>query len=814
MLSILEYRHNRVFTRIVLMITVLVVCCTGIIPVFTTQVCAESDLYAFNKDRSPRELIAERLILMGTSMYNQSRLDESLKMPCLTMTDILLDMATELNTQDPELWYMRAQIAKELDNHEEWEQAHRRYIRLRPEDDTAQLLLIQSHLTSLETLDDRLMRLENILTTKSSSKLSNSLRSYLAGLAAEAARELGDTIQFAKWLKYATSLDKTNSLAALMMVEFARERNGSPLQIGASLINLIQAAPLVAAPRVQLAQILASEAVYNLAAEQYLLAMNMGGQRLPVDSERNLILCMGASGMDSEALSYLRSIEKLNNAPEDETISDRSDSQKPLPPELQVLRLAITYDAANPESAATSLSELKRTIENDSETDTTQKQKELAWITAIFDQDPSAVSEHLESLNDIDHLLVQRATGWMHLRTGNQQQAREIFELIADTDPPSAYGLALMTGMDDAGKSRALREVIRQFPLSLGAMLSARELIKMERPIEPTTTGSRLLDMIGYKSPQLWSMNMKATEWLQMRNKCMNPRAGILEPLPIEITVRNVSPLPLSIGSAGTINSSLILSTASFSLGHPITSSFPSFEVNIGRKLALQPGESIVVNVDLKRYAVGNLTYSFPNVSFTVNVSSMLHPIITPAGPVPGPLGSTDIIRAIQTWGLPETDENIQLWLRQLDSHDITKQLEAISHLLSMVTDQPNEDEEQQIEQVEQIDRIAEAINQRFPLYQTIRQVWTVLSLTNEKDHGNAKLQRVFDLAKRSDDEMVRISYLFMHVKDLDSPALADALRDANPRIQRFANALKQILEFNEEQEEFDDSTEDMWSTP
>ncbi len=803
------FRKFRMESYVLLTALLWVIIC----PMMPMTSVAASDEYGFSVSRTPRELVAERLVLMGMMNYVQSYYDEAMKKPNLEMAEILLEYASTYKSEDPELWSLRAEIAMKLDDKPGWERALREYIRLRPEDDTAQLELIFSRLTSMETLDARLSRLESIMGSTTSRALSPSVRSYLASFAAGAARELGDTDKFARWLKQATQLDPANQDAAMMMVDFTRERGGSPLHMGASLIHLVKASPLMAGARLQLAELLASEAVYSRAAEQYRLAMHMSGRRLPHESERNMLLCLGASGLDEEAMAFLTDISQMSREPEpDETEQEAeqeeepSPSSEPLSPDLQLFRTAIIYDPANPESSDASLGELLATIENGMDMDPDQREYDQLWLQAMFGHDMGMVDEQIRGLGETDHVLVKRAQGWMHLRTGDHDRARMVFEEYAEQDPPCAYGLALLSGMDEAGQSRALREVIRRFPQSLGAMLAARELNRMQRPVEPTTTGNRLLEMMSYVSPQVWSMKMKsATEWVQMRIKSKNPRAAILEPIMVEVTVRNVSPLPLGVGEGRTISKMVLLSPAVFSDGRPIPVYIPPIEVDMSRRLTLNPGESIVVDMDIKRYAVGGLLGSRPNTSFTINVSAMLDPVPTPVGPIPGPMGSTDIVRAIQAWGLPVTDQNIELWLRQLDSHRIIEQMEAIVRLTSMVVNSSEVEDESHIAT---LDRIADAINRRYPQYQSMRQAWTILSIINEKDDGNARLQRVFDLAKRSEHEIVLISYLTVHVKRSDSEVLASALRHDNPRIKRFAEAMKQVLAYQESRDNTDQNAE------
>ena len=89
-----------------------------------------------------------------------------------------------------------------------------------------------------------------------------------------------------------------------------------------------------------------------------------------------------------------------------------------------------------------------------------------------------------------------------------------------------------------------------------------------------------------------------------------------------------------------------------------------------------------------------------------------------------------------------------------------------------------------------QLSQIGEAINQRFVQSDPVEQAWSVLFLP-QSDEGRRLFAPAFDLAQRSDDPLVRVVYLSIHVGDPEATALTDAMGHSDQRISEYAVALK-----------------------
>jgi hypothetical protein len=746
------------------------------------------------------QLMADQLMAMAWMVFgreSEPRPDQ------LERARILLDMAVKLAPDDEGLWQLRASLARTTEDPELLIDSLRNYLRLEPYDDSAQLELIKARLSGIEALDEYLAKVESMLRSETAQQLSEPLRSRLATLAAQAAQEIGDPQRSASWLGYAIKLDAANPEAARMMYQLSIDREGTPRQQAAALVNLLKASPVDPSVRIALANLLMQQAVYVQAVDQYKFAMDLVDTQTRLELLTQYTLCLVAAGREDEVPPLLLELQLFikqmtdaqNQQQEEVTMDEEEEPQAPslddlpaLPTTLEFARLILMHDS-NPVAARESFQSLRDSAAAIQEAEQQQESlQQLAWIGAVFNQDADWVLQRIELMGQ-DNEHARLASGWLALRRGETETARGIFESLGTENMFARLGLAELPGLSEQEKAEALQQIVWDDPTSMGAVVASRRLQKMGKSITATPEGVPIRVLVDDLSRQLWTPALTVSPWVRLNLTVTPGSFGYLQPMKARVTVRNVTRMPLSVGAGGAVQPVLMAMCSPSIRNEPMGRLQPTF-FNMGRRLTLQPNASIQADIRLDRFDMGQLAAIYPTATITYSALAMLDPRpLANGGIVPGPLGASTSVGSLQARGTPATPSNLQLWMKDLDGTDPAVRALAISRLL-VIARQPAES----TEMLDLRSRVSDLVSQRYPSFDRILQAWTVrFMLPDEEDQPVA--QRVIDLAQRSDDPMVRIVYLVMNAKEPTSPALTDAIRHDNPTIRAFAQAMKTGLE-------------------
>jgi tetratricopeptide (TPR) repeat protein len=780
---------------------------------------AQAQDLGFPDTASTEQMLADQLDAMAWMIFGREgepRPDQ------LERAKVLLDMAAELAPDDEGMWQLRAALARAMQDQPMLIDSLRNYLRLEKHDDAAQLDMIKAMLSGVESLDNYLESLEKLLRAESADQLSAPLRSRLATLAAQAAQEIGDSSRSAAWLGYAVKLDPVNPEAAGMVYQLVLDREGTPRQQGTALINLLRANPVDPNVRIGLANLLMQQAVYAQAADQFNVAMGLADMQTRLELLSPYALCLIASGQEDQVPQLLLELQlflkqmadaqdpDLAAEPqpdEPETLS--LDDLPPLPTTLEFARM-ILMSGENPVAATASFQRLRESASAIQEAqDREDSLRQLVWVAAVFDQDTDWVRQQIASQNDPEDDIARLAAGWLALRSGDTLTARDTFESLGEDNMFARLGLASLPDLTEKQRADAYQQIVLDDPGSMGAIVAARRLHKMAKVVSPTGEGVPIRVLADSLPRQLWTPALTVSPWLRM-NLAVSPGSfGYLQPMKGHVTIRNATRVPLSVGPGGAVQSALMVICSPSIRSEPMGRLQPTF-FNMGRRLTLQPGASIEADIRLDRFDLGQLTAIYPNATITFSATAMLDPRPLPnGGVVPGPLGTISNVGSLQARGQPATPNNLQLWIKDLDSTDRAVRAIAIARLL-VIARQPAESTEAQDFRA----KVSDLVSQRFPSYDPVMQAWTVRFMLPDED-GERVARRVIDLAQRSDDPMVRIVYLVMNADSPTSPALTDAIRHDNPTVRAFAQAMKLGLEKDaERQRELEEGQDPAAETP
>ncbi len=516
-----------------------------------------------------------------------------------------------------------------------------------------------------------------------------------------------------------------------------------------------------------------------------------------------------------------------------------------LPMDLELLRLAIVHHSKIGSSHESAFARIRDAL-TEKVPDDNQAAVDLAWLAAWLG--PQAPDEdtiqNLEAEHGADNWVIQRIRAWMALRDGAFDDARQNLEQLDRSDPFTLYGLAHTYGeqRSDPQRIELLEKVTQSWPVSLAGMLAARDLAEAQKPVEATPDAQALVRLLEEWPSDLREPNPAALPWTTVELHIDPKRFVSFQGVTGIVTVRNATDVPLAVGPDGTIPSRLFLYTKSRTAGRMIGTT-PPIVVDVRRRLRLGPGEVLGATVRLDHHDFGVLLRNNPFEMIDFNVTAMLDPRPMPDGKVRrGILGGQASQDYLQCWGEPLTPENIDKWLKSATDTDPVNRMIAVARLeyasvrvyneikngkrilerlereaeeeealreAEEEADDPQDDKNKADLTPEQIDHLREqiakyeerieltgqAVNDQFPRMDRVEQAWSLLFLPRTEETVEL-FAPVYDRVERSNEQMLRITYLAVHVRTPNSTLLTDALREPDELVVQYAQAIQDAFDF------------------
>lgn len=716
----------------------------------------------------------------------------------LVLAGALLDAAIELNPDNAQAWSMRAELAQSAGDQEVYEKSLVGYLETGIDDDRARFNLIRYRIASKNTLDAQLREVERLLNSDAGRALSGPLRSRLGSFATSLATELVDEKARRTWAVQAARDDPANVEAAENMLRLVIELGGDALRRGTATVNVIRADPLSPAPRLALAELLSQQGAFDRAAQQYqVVSTRLSAQPLHLDEYTNWAYCLAMAGEDELLLQLLGEFEAaLNQAPAepDAVAAEGAEAPKPetldLPLELQVIRLAVLRDSEDQDQAKQIFDRIARQLRAEPKQDADQKQgdeakRNLALIAAVFGPDLDQ-AEAIAKEADSDAV----AMGWIALRRGDTAKALELLKPNADKKPLAACGVALATGVDDAGKARLLQSFIESASASsLAALAAGREMMQIEIPTQPTTTGKALQALMA-KSPQaFWLVDVERTPWVDVRMKLRPQRIKPMEPVKAEITLWNTSRFPLAITENGPIRQNAVVLISATNSGRQLPPT-PPLVIDLGKKFTLKANERLIIDTRLDYHQFGSLRANNPGTPFSFDARLILSPTLTPYGTwQPSGIGGVSEVRDSLIESRPASETVIDTWLENLASDTASEKLHAMRRLAAL-----NSERQPDLVTAQLIEKVTPPMLAAWDRASEAEQAWIILN-TIGLEEETATYPDLLKRATQSKSKLVWYSLLATHGTEVDSPILRTAIgRQDLPEISRFAEQQRRLL--------------------
>lgn len=556
------------------------------------------------------------------------------------IADLLLSLASDQAPENTELLRRRIEAAWNAGRSEEAITLTRKLITLDPTDTVAQLRLISATVGRKQTARERLEIYAKFIA---SDKIDASVRSRLAVDACLLCREQGDGDKFREYLRNATILDSSNKEAAVLAVStYAQDRPTDSVGIIELYSNLLMADPLDPAAYLSLADLFAKQGAFEQANRMHALARDLlkktGGEITQLTEVEALVLEWQVDGPEkvNKRISLVlesqrRAVADYNKSVRDTGIGVGRDLGEPedirLGGDTEKVRLATAIAADKAEAVQASLkdmaasAEFKRklaTNDRDRPPGLTREQAlaqadaallDLQYWRVIAGVDVDKVEADLaiitaESGEDEPGPDIVRAL--LLLRQNKAEEAlATVDKILADlpdgqlvrTTCEYARGLALEAlGRKDEALT-SLRAVQRASPTRpVGAMARYRieRIIGGRDAFSPDRAAVvRIADGIPKWVDEMIS---QPKTFMSVLGEAA-PQEAYGDATGVTVILRNISPIPMSVGSDRPLNSQFMFSPVLNSNASRFAPLMRPEIFEVDRRLRLMPRETLRTTV-------------------------------------------------------------------------------------------------------------------------------------------------------------------------------------------------------------------------
>lgn len=726
----------------------------------------------------------------------------------LTRAAILLDRALELDPSDPETWLLRLEAAQIRGESDRVLACLKSYLSLAPEDDVAQLRMIEMLADQQQTVEKRRDFFARIVQGPASRRFSAPLRSRVAYRAALLAVEQGQPDEYARLLALALSLDPTNKAAAAESYRvLASDAKTPPDELAAALFTTFQADPVDPATHAAIADMLLALGQYEAAAGWYYTASSIQTARFgatdPAVGHR-WALALWAWGKTAEALSLLDSmIHPALAQLEQQSASEDAQQAKAATDAIAqavdrasgrtlLLRALILSRGTDQAKLTQSLSWLRAnaSINKDIALDAG-----LLWALLLIDRDINLAPQLLEQVTaqlGKDEPSVQLAAAWLAIRQDRTDEAIALFKpFIEKNDPRALLGLGLihkLKGDLEAAKS-AWSRAHAAAPDDVFGLMALQSLQELQGQPDPIPAGPKIAGLFNEIPQELRLLGSDPLAVLQLRARVEPAAFGIGEPAYLILEYHNVSPYTLALGPDATLPTQALISADVRLNGQQGPATQPDV-INLYRRLRLEPRKSFMIRIRVDHGQLGLLLATVPSARVGANLAIILNPQIKDGGGFrPGFMGSVAQVRNITRLGTAVNVVGINRMMSDLASSSDIVAMRSSAALIPVLQQLAAQDASGEVRPL--MDRVADAYADRHPL----QQAWQI-SFVSPAAGLASMAQAIIDQAAASTDPDVALAMLSTQVLYADSALLNPALRgNLGPTLQTFAQATRTMLE-------------------
>ncbi|MDX2146414.1 MAG: hypothetical protein SFZ23_02740 [Planctomycetota bacterium] len=626
-----------------------------------------------------REYLARSLV---RTVLMDLRVCEELTADDYRLASMVLGVAESFQPNDADLVRRRLEAAFNSGQPDLVEACLRRLVILDPRDVVSQLRLITHRIQRLQTVDERLVALDRLLGSDGAS-LDASIRSRLALDAALLRREQGDTAGFVERLKQAVTLDSSNKEAASLALTFFSALSPDPVGALELLTNLLMADPIDPNLHLRLGRELASLGAYEEAARFHFIAQRLlaaGGSGDPAIGEESWCLIWTTLGAEellrrlTDQIELQRQQARVEERRRADDIAAQPGARAEdlrLPAELERIRMTAAVIAGDTGAATQAVNDFAASVEQafidfsdparlppDISPDQArvflrdllvELQLFRAWLNLDLDKIIPDLERRREYAPSGVNAGVLAMQGWLELRAGERDKAVEYFVAAEQATSPEDVvisrlevgGIGLASVAEDRGDRDAAvkiyRDVLARRPLQISGRWAEYRLKALGALGPEQEALAQRAAQIGASIPRFVdSMAASSRSYVSLELIAPSETLKALERAPLTIRVKNISSLPLAVGSDRPISTRVLVSGVVESMGATLRGGLDSEVFEIDRRLRLMPLEAMEVPA---YFEVGSAGWTIESAASTI--ARIRHRAIQ--GFAPGAQGGLDV---------------------------------------------------------------------------------------------------------------------------------------------------------------------------
>lgn len=766
---------------------------------------------------SAAELSAQQRLATELIRVSHSRAAaQPLTTDALDTAVILAELAAELDPENPRIWNSVLGLSLLAEREQLRDRAAERLTQLDPANEQARLLRLTAAIDAYQTVEERVAAYETLLREENIPRLGQPIASRLAYALALLHRRSGDEAQFSHWLSRSITLDPANRTALALATGFFRMRVQDAVGEAELLTTLMLADPVDITTQVVLGQLLLENGAYSGAERIYRLAVNSAEADHTAPSNNLLAdyaIAQWARGNHQAALETLRK----RQAEMDEAFRDMLRRQNPDMPALEVARaraprdpmlttvraaiLASRQDAAAHAAVEEALTSHKEILDSLEQSDTASPEQlaeaklQMAWVAVWLGDDLSKVRELVDAADTLFPLSQQakdRFEGWLAYRSGDLNRAIELLSPIAEVDQPARIGLGLTLLQQGQTQKAALAflEANRAQPGSLLGIWAAHKLAELlGRRVPLSDEATRLEQLITSIPAALDRYPKEPAMALSLRVTPRKLNYQAYEPVLVDIEITNNSAFTLALDPNGPIRPQVLLVPAFRSASQLELPPIRPFVVDVGRRLRLQPNESVVVTVDLRHHLAGDMLNLVAVDGTMIRVRALINFGLTGFGvaeprlygrDTDGPVLRVDGARVTPQW----MEQTIAMLSNPAQPETLTR-MALLSNVLAAQTASGEVSAEMQ----ELLIAARIAFEEAFSRLDGPSQAW-ILSVMPRGPQAR-QLAMVIAMARQSEHRLVKLAYLIYHLEGPSDPMLDAAKRGDDATLRRIAELIE-----------------------
>ncbi len=811
------------------------------------------------QDSPPENALTTPNILLAEEFTRVARMAAQSKPLTTTSIEAALSLATQstlLTPDNPKSWSVLFELAQMADREDIARKAMEKILHTSNQSVTAQLGRLRDVINKAQTLDQRMLIFEQLLSEGKRTELDSRVASRLAFDAANLQRQAGNMDQFARWLAESVALDPAFPDAITLATGYFGDDTADIFQRAELLATAALSNIRDLTTQVVLAEFLMAFGDYKDARSLYeiILAENAGDVAACSDSLlADIVLSQFAVGDITGALNAL---QKRQTAV-DEVFRSQTKQQQPrltplelarihapLVPKLATVRAALYSIGDDKVQAASALDAAVGSLLTLSKIYEAQGAKATLRVVELYIQAASItlwlsddyetaelLLQSAETAAEIDPEEKKRFEGWIALRKGETDNAIAVLSKLQN-DPASKVGLALAY-LEVGNKRNAAIELLDVVKNNGGSLLGVWSKYKLEEIVGTTfDVRPEVAQLQELMSGVLRTMDLFVKDprppigiKITPRKRTYNP----FEPILIDIEIQNNTTIPLTIAHNGPIQPLLLVEPiiegplASISSNQPIV-------VPIDSELSLFPRSSLAISMDLRSYWLGGVLNTNPTKGASLLLKATVNFF---ARKTQDRDGRNQTVFGPTRFGQKVMDESIRIngvrlndtWLKkaieQVENFSTTQDIVSMVLLTwvvgediqftieePLITPRPGEEVPplDEGERHPNQDKAITTVLKAFPSLDPVAQAWVVATMSKDP-----AIESVVGMMKMPKSTFAQLAWIIrfadINVVDeaLDDPALLEGLTSEDPAVQVVAKwvyaLVEQIVQLRKEQQ-------------